>query len=615
MAVVYSHAAIVVGSGAAGLNAALRLYDYGVKDVAIVTDGFLNGTSRNAGSDKQTYYKLSLQGGRADSVESMAETLFSGGCTDGDNALAEAAGSVQCFFRLVEAGVPFPYNRYGEFPGYKTDHDPRTRATSVGPLTSKQMAEALGNLVIEKGIKVYDGWSVADLICRDGECHGITAVNKEGGFAAFSAGNTVMATGAPAGMYARSVYPESQNGATGAMIRAGVEMQNLAEWQYGLASTKFRWNLSGTYQQCLPRYVSTRNGVTREFLRDSLSDEKIIEYTFLKGYQWPFDSAKVNGSSLIDVLVHRECEAGGQVALDFTHNPSGLDEAFGILTDEARNYIKNSGGLIFDSPFARLIAMNPKAIELYRSHGIDIANELLDIAVCAQHNNGGAAVDVFWKSVNTENLYIVGEAAGTHGLRRPGGSALNSGQVGSMRAARNIAAKQCFASDEAFCLFSAAEAERKYGVMIQKNGENYAEIDADEARSMSNDASQLRETEKMEELCRKLDGEFKTWFEKVRAERSTLSAAVTAYNMCACRAAYCHAMLNSAKICGSRGGAVCMQNGKETPEITEMRTRIQTLRYDGAEFVTVSRPVRPMPEADGWFERVWAAYSAGECDQ
>ncbi len=34
----------------------------------------------------------------------------------------------------------------------------------------------------------------------------------------------------------------------------------------------------------------------------------------------------------------------------------------------------------------------------------------------------------------------VGEAAGTHGVCRPGGSALNAGQVGSERAARYIAA-------------------------------------------------------------------------------------------------------------------------------------------------------------------------------
>ena len=52
--------ALVIGTGAAGYNAALRLDDYGVKDVAIVTEGVKMGTSRNTGSDKQTYYKMNL---------------------------------------------------------------------------------------------------------------------------------------------------------------------------------------------------------------------------------------------------------------------------------------------------------------------------------------------------------------------------------------------------------------------------------------------------------------------------------------------------------------------------------------------------------------------------
>ena len=51
---------VIIGSGAAGYNAALRLTDYGVDDIAIITEGINMGTSRNTGSDKQTYYKMNL---------------------------------------------------------------------------------------------------------------------------------------------------------------------------------------------------------------------------------------------------------------------------------------------------------------------------------------------------------------------------------------------------------------------------------------------------------------------------------------------------------------------------------------------------------------------------
>ena len=69
----------VVGSGCAGWNAIDWLYDLGERDIVLITEGTDMGTSRNTGSDKQTYYKLSLAGGEADSVAELAGTLFQGG--------------------------------------------------------------------------------------------------------------------------------------------------------------------------------------------------------------------------------------------------------------------------------------------------------------------------------------------------------------------------------------------------------------------------------------------------------------------------------------------------------------------------------------------------------
>ena len=152
----YDFDAIVIGTGAAGYNAACRLKEMGV-NVAIVTEGVNCGTSRNTGSDKQTYYKLGLGGDSPDSVRKMAENLFAGGCVDGDNALCEAALSVRSFMNLCELGVEFPVNRYGEYVGYKTDHDPYASATSAGPLTSKFMTEALQKKADSLNITVFDG--------------------------------------------------------------------------------------------------------------------------------------------------------------------------------------------------------------------------------------------------------------------------------------------------------------------------------------------------------------------------------------------------------------------------------------------------------------------------
>ena len=99
---------VVVGTGSAGYCAADRLAQFGQHDVLVIADTINAGASRNAGSDKQTYYKLTRAGDGPDSVGEMARILFDGGAMDGDIALTEAALSARCFYNLVEAGVELP---------------------------------------------------------------------------------------------------------------------------------------------------------------------------------------------------------------------------------------------------------------------------------------------------------------------------------------------------------------------------------------------------------------------------------------------------------------------------------------------------------------------------
>ena len=431
----------VVGSGAAGFNAAIRLKQMGIDDVAVITEGINRGTSRNTGSDKQTYYKMSLAGGDADSPAAMARDLFAGMLTDGDNALCEAALSVRCFMNLCELGVEFPTNRFGEYVGYKTDHDPYSRATSVGPLTSKQMTEALEKKAEELKIKIYDKSLVTSIITdrEKNEVRGLCVLNGQNDknlFTLFNCKNVIFATGGPAGMYADSVFPECHTGSSGTAFRAGVKGKNLTEWQYGLASVAPRWNVSGTYMQVLPRFVSVdENGTEREFLRDFFDDEyKALSMVFLKGYQWPFDCRKAeSGSSVIDLLVYRErVLLGRRVYLDFRSNPFGLENIdFNRLDDAAADYLKKAQA-DFGTPIERLSHMNAPAIELYREKGVDITKEMLEIALCAQHNNGGLAVDMWWQT-NVSGLFAAGEVAGTHGVYRPGGSIFPRGEGDSRR--------------------------------------------------------------------------------------------------------------------------------------------------------------------------------------
>ena len=176
---IYDFDAVVIGTGCAGYNCADWLYDLGYKNIAIMTERKNAGTSRNTGSDKQTYYKLSLAGDEGDSVMNMAKTLFEGGAMDGDVALCEAAGSVKSFMKLANLGVQFPTNDFGEYVGYKTDHDPYCRATSIGPYTSKKMTEVLEASVEKKGITVLDNTQAIEILTDSGAATGVLAINNK----------------------------------------------------------------------------------------------------------------------------------------------------------------------------------------------------------------------------------------------------------------------------------------------------------------------------------------------------------------------------------------------------------------------------------------------------
>jgi succinate dehydrogenase/fumarate reductase flavoprotein subunit len=642
---------LIIGSGAAALNAAVNLIDCGQKNIAIATDNWGGGTSNNAGSDKQTYYKLSLSGDVLDSPLEMARDLFNGGCMHGDIALCEAQNSAQAFFHLVNLGVPFPHDRFGAYVGYKTDHDPRGRATSAGPLTSRMMFECLASDVKKKGIQVFDRHEVIALLTekRSGEKHiiGALAIDKDNlgsesfGFVLFNAVNVVLATGGPAGMYKSSVYPESQLGSSGLAFEIGAIGNNLTESQYGLASIQFRWNLSGTYQQVIPRYVSTDEDGRdeKEFLNHYFPDMgKLATAIFLKGYQWPFDPRKVRdyGSSLIDILVYQETVIKGRRAfLDFTRNPSGggalEDFSFDLLDKEASGYLEKSDAL-FGTPIDRLKKMNQPAIDLYKSNGIDLSKDYLEIAVCAQHNNGGIQGSIWWES-NIKHLFPVGEVNGTHGVYRPGGSALNSGQVGSMRAALFISKRYAETPPELERFLASAEEQVKsqYGLAkqvvespVNENAALYKVREEIQER-MSACAAPVRTPEKVKEAIKEAWSLYSRLRKEIKVSSAKeLPAAFKNLDLCLTHALYLEAIGEYLEKGGkSRGSYLVMDPEGEKPcealgdewkfslnqEDAFVNQKILQIYLD--ENAKVNKQwvdIRPIPQDETWFENVWNAY-------
>lgn len=628
---------VIVGTGAAGYNAADRLWELGQQDILIVTENRMAGTSRNTGSDKQTYYKLTLSGEISDSVMEMAENLFTGQCVDGDLALCEAALSVQSFMRLVELGVPFPKNRYGEYVGYKTDHDPRRRATSVGPYTSKQMTEKLERSVLSKGIPMLDHMQVIQILSDGKKVYGLLCLNTEAVvneelFVVIQCRNVVYATGGPAGMYANSVYPGSQYGATGVALEAGVKGKNLTEWQYGMASLNPRWNVSGTYMQVLPRMYSINQDGTdeREFLMDFFENpEEMLSKLFLKGYQWPFDVRKVaSGSSIIDILVYLETCKGRRVFLDYRENPVRGGFSYEKLEKEAHEYLKNAGAC-FGTPIERLKHMNLPAVEFYRDKGVDLETEPLEISLCAQHNNGGLAIDHWWQT-NVKGFFAVGEVAASHGVYRPGGTALNAGQVGSMRAAQYIAKTGKGMPEEETLFLDIAQKAlvqmNRFAENVKSTESNVRKLHMHAAKNMSMCGAAIRNKEEIEAYCKKLPEVIESLSDRVKISSvKELKWAFRLRDELIAQFVYLSAMLDYISNGGkSRGSALYTDlNGikpfAQLPDVFTFKVDdggkgdlIQEVRYKGARCQFEWRKVRPIPKEDDFFENVWRSYRENE---
>jgi len=619
--------AIVVGTGAAGYNAACRIQQDGRKSVAIVTDGILRGTSRNTGSDKQTYYKLGLGGSAPDSVRTMAENLFAGGSVDGDNALCEAALSARCFMNLCELGVPFPVNRYGEYVGYKTDHDPYARATSAGPLTSKFMTEALEKEAVRLAIPIFDQLLAIEILKDDAGVCGLLCLHREdGSFHLFRSPNVVLATGGPAGIYADSVYPKGHTGSSGLALEAGASLQNMTEWQFGLASVDPRWNVSGTYMQVLPRFFSRdADGNTCEFLSEFFSDPyEALSAVFLKGYQWPFDSRKIlDGSSVIDLLVYRECVLRKRrVYLDYTQNPFGLNTIdFPKLTAEAYGYLQKAESC-FGTPIQRLKKMNAPAIALYRSKGVDLEKESLEIALCAQHNNGGIAVNLWWQT-EIPGLFAAGECAGTHGVSRPGGSALNAGQVGSLRAAQFLCANTRTTDENRFRVVAqeALHRHQSFCQAVLRNPANAEEEIRAAQRRMSDCGGAIRSSKAISLARMQIQSFLGAFSDLVGVDApDALSEAYQLKDLLTVQYAVLSAMEDFSRTVGAtRGSALYydpsgfLRKGLEEPfrfrpDTGSASGSIQQVRVTESGCQVLWRPVRPIPKEDDVFETVWRQY-------
>ncbi|MFZ4395759.1 MAG: oxidoreductase, partial [Kiritimatiellia bacterium] len=265
-----------------------------------------------------------------------------------------------------------------------------------------------------------------------------------------------------------------------------------------------------------------------------------------------------------------------------------------------------------------------------RDHGIDITTEPLEIAVCAQHNNGGLAGNHWWESINLPHLFPVGEVNGSHGVYRPGGSALNSGQVGGFRAADYIAARyreRTVTPETLQGAIAAAQAELA-PLLCQKLATDWRVERAQMQARMSRSAAHIRSRSDLGQAAAD------AWAQWRRLEQAGCAGtaeetreALRNRQLCFAHAVYIETVRFAVESgVGSRGSCIVLDPAGSrahphldpaqwsfAPENTSFREQVlETLAARNGTTTSRWVPRRPMPESDAWFETAWAAFRQGK---
>ncbi len=290
-------------------------------------------------------------------------------------------------------------------------------------------------------------------------------------------------------------------------------------------------------------------------------------------------------------------------------------------------YLANSGSLQ-ETPVKRLNAMNFPALQLYLEHGIDLASEPLEIGICAQHNNGGLKGNIWWES-DLKHLFPVGEVNGSHGVHRPGGSALNSGQVGSYRAAQYISRKYNTKPPDKSGFLSGVMKETESLLqfashILSRDTILNKKILSEIRERMSENGSIIRDGLKIKQAVKEADLLFKNFRELAGAATvKELAGCFRIYDNCLTHMIYLDAIKTYIEKGGRSRGSylvvdrekdktswlnapgwkldLCLYDREVESKILEVGFRDGNLQYNLVN-------TREIPVQNLWFEKVWKDY-------
>jgi L-aspartate oxidase len=370
---------VIVGSGLAGLTAALNLAP--THKIAVLT-------KRQLSSGSSTW----AQGGIAavlhegDSFAShVADTLIAGaGLSDIDATRQVVEGAPAAIAWLQSMNVPFSEENGALHLTREGGHSHRriVHATdATGAAVQKQLIEAARK---HPNIDIFEYHVLVDLITdkQTKTCLGLHALDlSDGDVKTFSAGSVILATGGAGKVYLYTTNPDTATGdGIAAAWRAGCRVANMEFIQF--------------HPTCL-YHADAKSFLITEAIRGEGGVLRLPAADGEKGYRFMPEHDERGELAPRDIVAR---------AIDFEMKKRGLDCVYLDITDKPEAFLREH----FPTIFERLLEF-----------GIDISKDPIPVVPAAHYTCGGVMTDLAGRS-DVANLYCIGETActGLHGANR-----------------------------------------------------------------------------------------------------------------------------------------------------------------------------------------------------
>lgn len=363
---------VIIGSGLAGMNAALHAAQYGT--VLLVCKGKLQeSNSRYA------------QGGIAGVFEKkdryenhIKDTLAAGGYHNKRKVVEYFVRKAPEAIRMLEKlGVPFEHSSPKTFDLHREAGHGHSRIVHVGDHTGRSIIDVLtAKILQEKKITVMEKTFALDLLVKKTSCIG-AKIMQQGKEIAVYARRTILATGGCGQLFQYTTNPSLTTGDGIAMAaRAGCKIQNLEFIQFHPTALK---------EKKSPMFLlsETLRGAGAQLINNN--GERFMHRYHHDGELAPRD--------IVSRAIYKE-QQHGTVYLDMRTKTIKI-------------------------PPKKIKQLFPSIHDYLKGKGYDITTDLIPITPAAHYLCGGVTADVRGKT-SLKNLYAIGEVActGFHGANR-----------------------------------------------------------------------------------------------------------------------------------------------------------------------------------------------------